>query len=551
MLKKYIILISLCILTFLGVLGVFSFRWDLTSEKRYTLSDSTIKILKNIKKPLKIDLYLEGDFPASFKQLQSETKFLLEEFRRINPLIDFQIIDPLKKKMSQDTLMAMGMQPSILPDTKDGQIKEIVIFPYAVAQYNHNGLTIPLIIQQVGISAQEQLNRSIENLEYSFISSIKNISQVEKKNIGILVNQDELRPINFQGFMDMALENYNAGPIIPKNQKELTLDDVPTLKNVDALVIAKPRKAFTDGEKVILDQFIMKGGKTLWMIDAVNAEMDTLFQSKQIMAYPIDLNMTDFFFNYGVRINSALVKDLQKSSLLRLQTGQISGNPQYSSFLWPYFPVGIAEKKHPITQNINPIKFEFPTSIDTLSREGIRKEVLLESSNRTLLKTVPNFVSLNEIVRTDSIGQMEKPTSPKIFAVALSGKFQSAYANRSEKKQYPNFRSQSEENKMVVIADGDVGKNQVLKGEAMPLGYDIMTDQHYGNEQFLRNVLDYLLDDHHLIQLRNRNIEIRPLDRSRISDEKSYWQWVNILVPTLISLSLGSFFYFLRKKKFA
>lgn len=549
--KKHSVLILIILITLLGALGLFQFRWDLTSEKRYTLSDATIKTLKNIKKPLKIEVYLEGDFPASFKQLQSETKFLLEEFRRINPNIDYEFIDPLAKKMSQETLMAMGMQPSILPEAKDGEVREIVIFPYAVAKYNSNGLTLPLIIQQVGISAEDQLSRSIENLEYSFVSTIKNISQEKKKNIGILVNQDELRPDEFSGFMDMALENYNAGPIIPSNQTELSIEDFSNLKKVDALVIAKPRKAFTDREKVILDQYIMNGGKTLWMMDAVNAEMDTLFQSKKIMAFPIDLNMTDFFFHYGIRINSALVKDLQKSALLRLQTGQISGNPQYSSFLWPYYPIGINENPNAITKNINPIKLEFPTSIDTLARNGIKKEILLESSGRTLLKTTPNYVSLNEIVRTDSLGQMERPTTPKIFAVALSGKFTSAYATRSERKDFPNFKAQaSNDNKMIVISDGDVGKNQVLKGETMPLGYDIMTDQYYGNEQFLRNALDYLLDDNNLISLRNRNIETRLLDRRRISEEKSQWQWLNMLLPITFAGALGGVFYYLRRKKY-
>ena len=251
MLRKNIVFFIFLILIFLGAIGIFQFRIDLTQEKRYTLSPSTVKVLKSIKKPLKVNVYLEGNFPASFKQLQSETHFMLEEFRRINPNIDFEFIDPLEKKMSQETLMAMGMQPSILPSSKDGKVSEIVIFLYAVAKYKSAGATIPLIVQQTGISADDQLNRSIENLEYNLISTMKNISQEKRKNIGILVNQDELSPKEFQGFIDMALENYNAGPIIPKNQKELTLDDLPTLKKVEALVIAKPRKPFTDGEKVI------------------------------------------------------------------------------------------------------------------------------------------------------------------------------------------------------------------------------------------------------------------------------------------------------------
>lgn len=549
--KKNIIYSILALVLLAGVFGIFSKRLDLTQEKRYTLSDSTIKILESVEKPLTVDVYLEGDFPASFRQLQNETKFLLEEFRKINPKIDYKFIDPIKTKMSKDTLAAMGMQPSILPDMKDGKISEIVMFPFAAIKYNSDGISIPLIINQTGIDASEQLTRSIENLEYNFASNIKAITEEKKKNIGILINQDELGPEQFQGFMEMALENYNAGPIIPANEKELTLADVPKLKNMDALVIAKPRKPFTENEKVILDQYIMNGGKTLWMIDAVNAEMDTLFQSKKIMAYPMDTNLTDFFFNYGIRINPGLVKDMQKSALIRIVSGEVAGNPQFSSFLWPYFPLGIAENKNPITKNINPVKFEFPTSIDTLGRKNIKTNVLFESSERTNVKQVPNYIALSEIVRTDSLSEFDQPSSPKIFAVSLEGKFNSAYASRIERTNFPNFKAQSADNKMIVIADGDIGRNQVYKGKALPLGEDLLTKQTYGNEQFLRNALDFLLDDSNLMELRNRNIEARLLDRQRIDEERSKWQWINLLIPISLIGLLGGFFFWLRKKKFA
>ena len=539
------------VLPLVVILAISGIRLDLTKEKRYTLSDNTVKVLESVNKPLVVDVYLEGDFPASFKQLQSETKFMLEEFRKINPKIDFKFIDPIKTKMSKDTLMAMGMQPSMLPDIKDGKVSQIMLFPYAVVKYDKRGVSIPLVVQQTGIDADQQLTKSIENLEYNLVSNIKNIAAHKRKKIGILVNQDELNPREFQGFMQLATESYNAGPIIPKNQTELTIADIPTLKQMNALVIAKPRKAFTDGEKVILDQYIMNGGKTLWMIDAVNAEMDTLMRSQKVMPFPVDINMTDFFFNYGIRINPALVKDVKKFALLRLVTGEVSGNPQYTSLPWPYFPLGIAESNNPITKNINPVKFEFPTSIDTLGgRKNIKTNVLFESSERTLLKQVPNYVDLKEISSVDSLGQMEKPSTPKIYAVSLEGKFNSAYASRIERKSYPNFKSSSPENKMIVIADGDVGRNKVLKGEPLPLGVDLLTNEQFGNEQFLRNALDYLLDDSNLMDLRNRNIEERLLDRQRITEEKNNWQWFNLLLPLVIIGILGGLFFWLRKKKF-
>ncbi|MEC5158145.1 gliding motility-associated ABC transporter substrate-binding protein GldG [Chryseobacterium sp. MP_3.2] len=548
--KQNIIYLLVATLFLLGALGLFSIRLDLTQEKRYTLSPASVKVLESVQKPLMVDVYLEGDFPASFKQLQNETRFILEEFRKINPKVDFRFIDPLKTKMSRDSLAAMGMQPSILPDMTEGKISKIVIFPFAALKYNSEGVTIPLIVNQTGIDASEQLTKSMENLEYNFVSNIKLITQDRKKNIGILINQDELGPTHFQGFMDMALENFNTGPIIPANETELSLADVPKLKNMDALVIAKPRKAFTEPEKIILDQYIMNGGKTLWMIDAVNAEMDTLFQAKKIMAFPNDLNLTDFFFNYGLRINPGLVKDMKKSALIRIVSGEVSGNPQYSSFLWPYFPLGIAESINPITKNINPVKFEFPTSIDTLGRKNIKTNILFESSERTTVKQVPNYVALSEIVQADSLGEFSEPSAPKIFAVSLEGQFTSAYSARSERNTFPGFKGKSDNNKMIVVADGDMGRNQIFKGKPLPLGEDLLTKQSYGNEQFLRNALDYLLDDANLMELRNRNIEARLLDRQRIEEEKTNWQWFNLLLPLAIIGILGGFFYWLRKRKF-
>ena len=541
----FVILPLVILLAFSGI------RLDLTKEKRYTLSESTVKVLKSVKKPVMVEVYLEGDFPASFKQLQSETKFMLEEFRKINSNIDFRFVDPIKNRIPEDSLMAMGMQKSILPDEKEGKISQIEIYPYAVVKYQRKGVSIPLIVQQNNINAQDQLRKSIENLEYNLVSNIKAVASDQRKKVGVLVNQDELSPAEFESFMQLASENYLAGPVIPKNTKELSQEDIPFLKQMNALVIAKPRKAFTDGEKLILDQYIMNGGKTLWMIDAVNAEMDTLTRSKKLMPFPVDINMTDFFFNYGLRINPALVKDVKKYALLKIVTGEINGNPQFSSLPWPYCPLGIAEGNNPITKNINPVKFEFPTSIDTLGGKKFKTNVLFESSERTLLKQVPNYVDLKEIASVDSLGQMEKPSTPKIFAVALEGKFNSAYASRIERKGYPNFKSESSNNKMIVIADGDLARNKIVKGQPLPLGIDRLTDEQFGNEQFLRNALDYLLDDSNLIELRNRNIEERLLDRYRIGEEKAKWQWLNLLLPLAIISLLGGLFFWLRKKKFA
>jgi gliding-associated putative ABC transporter substrate-binding component GldG len=548
--KQVQIYSALALFLLLGALGIFSKRIDLTQDQRYTLSPSTEKVLKSVDKPLMVEVYLDGDFPASFKQLQSETKFMLEEFKKINSNIDFKFIDPIKSKISPDSLKVMGLQASILPDMKDGKVSQIYLYPYAVLKYKDLGTSIPLIVQQTGLDQDQQLYKSIESLEYNLISNIKDITKSTKKNVGILVNQDELSPEEFRGFTQILLDNYNTEPIIPQEGEALSLKDVPKLKTMDALVIAKPRKAFTDTEKIILDQYIINGGKTLWMIDGVNAEMDTLFQAKKIMAYPTELNMNDFFFNYGIRINSGLVKDYQKSALIRIVSGEVAGNPQYSSYLWPYFPLGISDKNNPITKNINPVKFEFPTSIDTLGRKNIKTTVLFESSKESSINPVPNYVALSEIVKEDSISPFEKVAASQIFAVSLEGNFTSAYANRSEKSNFPNFKKEGSRNKMIVIADGDVGRNQILKGKPLPLGVDLLTQQEYGNAQFLQNALSYLLDEDQMMTIKNREIAVRLLDRQKIADEKAYWQWFNLLLPLGIIGIFAGLFYWFRKRKF-
>ena len=549
--KSLFIYIFLGLILLVGTVGLVSTRIDFTQDQRYTLSNSTKEVLKSVQKPMMVEVYLDGDFPASFKQLQNETKFMLEEFKKINPKVDFKFIDPIKTKVSKDSLAAMGLEPSLLSDKVDGKISQIELYPYAVIKYKDLGISVPLIVQQTGLDQDQQLYKSIESLEYSLISNIKEITQPTRKNVGILINQDELRPEEFRSFTKYLLENYHTEPIIPKVGDELSLEDVPKLKSMDALLIAKPRKAFTDKEKVILDQYIIHGGKTLWMIDGVNAEMDTLFQAKKVMAVPTELNLNDFFFNYGIRINSGLVKDMQKSALIRIVSGEVAGNPQYSSFLWPYYPLGISDKNNPITKNINPVKFEFPTSIDTLGRPGIKNTVLFETSDRTIINAVPNYVELSEIVKADSISPFEKVSKPQILAVLVEGKFQSAYASRSEQSDYPNFKKENPHGKMIVIADGDVGRNQILKGKPLPLGVDLLTQQQYGNGQFLENALHYLLDDTNIMELKNREIAVRLLDRDRVEDEKSYWQWFNMILPLVIIGIVSGLFYWLRKRKFA
>ncbi|WP_295810189.1 gliding motility-associated ABC transporter substrate-binding protein GldG [uncultured Apibacter sp.] len=548
--------ISLLFLMFIGLflaLGFLYKRFDLTSDKRYTLTENTKRLLEKIDEPMVIDVYLEGDFPADFKQLQAETMSLLDEFKRINSNITYTLVDPIKEKLSQDTLQAMGMSPSALRVEKDGMSSQIILFPYATIKYKGYGQTVPLIISQAGITGDEQMAKSIENLEYGFISAMDKLTAEHLKSVGILTNQKELNRLEMFSLANRIIQSYNFGPIFPKDSQSLTLQDLPNLKRYDAILIAKPRKAFTDKEKITIDQYIMNGGKTLWAIDQVNAEMDTLLRSSKILAYPNDLNLTDLLFSYGVRINSGIIKDIKSPSYINLQVGSIQGNAQNARVPWVYFPMGFSLNNNPITKNINPVSFQFPTSIDTLDTPEVKKTILYQSSLYTALQGVPSYISLEEakISTKDSTYSYEYNKGPKIMAVLLEGKFTSAYKDRIESFGIKNFLNQSKKNKMIVISDGDIARNQVIKGQPLPLGFDYSTGITYGNEEFLINALDYLLDDHGLMLLRNRTVQMRMLNKPLLVLDKSYWQWLNLCVPLVLVCMIGGIIIFVRRKKFS
>ena len=554
--KKYKIIFSvvLLLLLLLCVLGVFYQRFDLTADKRYTLTDTAEKILEKVNEPMQVDVYLDGDFPADFRQLQSETISLLDEMRRLNSNISYRLVNPVKEKISEDTLQAMGILPSSLQVEKDGISTQIKIYPYATVRYGKYGMTVPLIIEQAGISSDEQMTKSIESLEYSFINIIDKITRTQLKSVGILVNQKELNRLEMYSFANRILRNYNFGPIFPKDSQSLKMQDLSTLRRFDAIVIAKPRKAFTDEEKMVIDQYIMHGGKTLWAISAVNAEMDTLLKSSKILAYPYDLNLTDLLFAYGVRINPGLIKDIQRPAPLNLQVGSVQGNAQNARVPWVYFPLGFPteDKPNSITKNINPIRFEFPSPIDTLETDGVKKTILYQSSPFTDVQGTPSYLSLEEAkyADKDSLNMKAYSKGAKIMAVLLEGKFTSAYDGRIESSGIQGFVKQSPPNKMIVVSDGNVARNDIIQGQPVPLGLDYSTQITYGNEEFLMNAIDYLMDDSGLMSLRNRTVQLRMLDKQSIVMDKSYWQWLNLLTPLVFIWFIGAGLVFWRKKKF-
>jgi ABC-2 type transport system permease protein len=519
-------------------------RIDFTQDKRYTLGDESNKILTHFSSPIEIDVFLDGDFPSNFKQLQRETEFILDEITLKNKKISYKFINPSKEELI-DSLISLGISPTKIQIEEKDVYKEIMIFPFAIAKSKEKRILIPLLVEKIGISPEKQINISIENLEYSFVNNLNILTQKKKKSIGILTHHDELDPLRFASFMQSANTLYNVFPIIPKNQKSLSQEDLEDFNRLDAIVVAKPLYPFSDEDKVVLDQFVMQGGKMLWMIDQVNAEMDSLYVQDKILAYPIDLNLTDLFFSYGVRINSLIVKDLQ-GSILRLATGNIGGNTQYSNFIWPYSPLTFAQVKSPITKNINPVKFEFAAPIELLNNTKLKQTILLNSSAQTMIKKPMSYISLEELSKPEDPALYNQQNLP--LAVLLEGKFNSAYAQRIERKLIKGFKNTIANNKMIVISDGDLGKNQVQEGKPLPLGYDKWINQTYGNGQFLMNCLDYLLNDNGLLTLRNKELKEIMINKMELRNNKIYYHFVNFILPLLFIFLIGFGLYFKRNK---
>jgi ABC-2 type transport system permease protein len=533
---------------FIGLLALnyanlnFYKRFDLTEDQRYTLSNATINTLKKIESPLIINVYLEGDFPAEFKRLQTETKQHLEELKAINKNINFKFINP---EAIGEKLINAGLEPSNLQVQENGKLSEIVIFPWAVVNYKNKTENISLLKDIFTNSQDEQLQSSIQNLEYAFANAVQKVTTSKSKKIAIIKGNGELNDIYIADFLRTINQYYFLAPFTldsVTNQPEKTLQDV---LNYDLAIIAKPTEKFTEEEKFTLDQFIMNGGKTLWLVDNVQAELDSLMSTGEALAYPRDLGLTDLFFNYGVRINYNLITDLYCTEI-PLATGNIGNQTQFSSFPWKYYPLVSSQNNHAINNNIEAVSLKFSNSIDTL-KNNIQKTILLQSSQYSIPQGTPTLVALKSIANQPN--QNEYNDGNKIIGVLLEGDFKSAYAGRV-KPFKTNFKDKSSPTKMIVIADGDIIANEFLKGQPLELGVDKWTNKRFGNKEFLLNAINYLLDDTGLINIRSKNIKINFLDKQKAFNEATKWQFINIVFPLVLVLIFGLIFNFLRKKKY-
>ncbi|HQT22464.1 MAG: gliding motility-associated ABC transporter substrate-binding protein GldG [Sphingobacteriales bacterium 17-39-43] len=548
-----ILILVLAGIVILNVLSSFFFtRIDFTAEKRYTLSEITKTILADLDDEVQVTVYLEGEFPAGFKRLRNSTADLLRDFKSYsNVNLKFDFVNPLagdqkSQEEAYQLLIEKGIEPTNLSvKTEDGMSQKI-IFPAALITYKGRQIPVKLLQSRAGISPEEVLNNSIQNLEYAFASAIKKISKNESGRIGFTEGHGELSDQQLSDAMKSLGDSYEVGRV------DLNTIPFAGLDQLKVLIIAKPEQPFTEAEKYKIDYFLMSGGRIIWSIDQVSADLDSLRGVTEQLAFAKKLNLDDMLFKYGVRLNYTLLADMN-SAQIPVNVGEVGGQSQIQLLPWLFYPVFVPVSTHPLVKNLDGIRSEFPGTIDLISVKGLKSEVILSSSpfNRSL--EVPVLLSLQMVEEEPDPKQFQ--SDPKPFGVLLEGIFPSNFKNRpiplgiAEPLTIPEVVKPG---KMIVLADGDIFKNQInsTDGSSYPLGFDRFTREQYANKNFLLNAADYLYDDSGIISLRNKEIKLRLLDRAKIRQEKIFWQFLNIGLPLILLIACGIFQHYYRIRKY-
>ncbi|MDT8410830.1 MAG: gliding motility-associated ABC transporter substrate-binding protein GldG [Vicingaceae bacterium] len=543
-------------------------RFDLTSEKRYSLSNASKELVKNLDDIVYVKVYLEGDFPAAYKKMRDETREMLDEFRAYsNDNLDYEFINPAEsgdEKITKEIyqqLFKQGLQPTDLNEKTTDGFSNKLIWPGAIFFYKGKEIPVQLLKSKLGSNPINMINSSIEGLEYEIANAIYNLTTELKPKIAFIDGHGELNKYEVASLSTSLAEFYSIDRIkingelfslTERTMKDSTQEFVVRPK-YDAIIIAKPTQKFTEKDKFIIDQYIMYGGKVVWMIDPVFASMDSLRTSDVTMAIPQDLNLDDQLFTYGVRVNTNLIQDLQ-SAPIPIVTGTVGNQPKTELFPWYFFPLLTPANSHPIVNNLNAVKGEFTSTIDTINKAGITKIGLLKSSQYTKVSSAPTRVSLSFLRFEPDQSQFNK--GHQVAAALLEGSFESVFKNRVPPQILEAneiaFREKSKPNKMIVIADGDIARNAVnpSTNEYMPLGLDRYTKQQYGNADFMLNVMNYLCNDNGLMSVRTKKFKIRLLDHTIIKEEKVTWQIFNTVLPVGIMLLFGIAHFFYRKRKY-
>ena len=527
----------------------FRVRIDMTEENRFSLSDQTKTLLARLDEEVYIEVYLGGELPSNFMRFQKSIRETLDEFAIYSSTnINYKFIDPslaqsaqARNKYYQD-LIKKGLQPTNLNYSKDGQTSQKWVFPGVILSYKGREMSINLLKGNRTTSPDEMINQSIEGVEYELASAIIQLSEMTRKKVGLVVGHGEPDTAQLAGFSSLVLSKYDLFRLnLPQRTAPIT--------GYDLLVIAKPTIKFGEKEKYLLDQYLMKGGKLLFFLDALRINMDSA-SGDGTVAIPYETNLNDMLFKYGVRINQDYVADLNCGDF-PIVAGNIGNQPQIRMLPWPYFPIISNYGDHPVVKNLDAVMMRFASTIDTVKAVGIKKTPLMLTSAHTKVMGTPVVVSFNDL--QSELLPDKFQSGSEVVAYLLEGAFTSLYKNKFAPKGL-NAVDKIENglaSKIVVISDGDLIRNELSleDGKPMALGMEAYSQTRYANEDLILNLMNYLLDDEGIIQSRKKEIKIRPLDKVKIKEERTKWQVINLVLPLLLLLIFGIVKAVLRKNK--
>ena len=555
-----------CVLLVLFIGSFTRLRADLTTEKRYTLTPATEQLMDSLPDVVFLKVYLSGELPADLRKLSEATRELLDEMRVRNAdFLQYEFVDPSAspdEKTRNETyaqLQKLGLQYSSIRTKEKGAESERIVWPCAMVTYRGKTMPLQLLKTQYRTADADMVNRSINNLEFEVASAMRQITLQFKPRVAFLDGHGELDALQTGDITKALEEQYSVSRVRIDNKIDALSDKVEggryRVNKFEALIIAKPDSAFTQRDAYVIDQFVMNGGRVLWALDPMNANLDSLRAKQYSIATPLALGLDELLFAYGVRVNKDMILD-QQCAPIQIYTAQFGNQQKLESRPFPFEPVVVPRSSHPIVNNIDPVHFKFVSTIDTVGLDSAQSTILLTSSPYTRVLRNPVRISLAVVdldLRLDKSTTHDKPV-----AVLTEGVFHSAFTDRlvmaDSSKAGMGNREISRPTASLVISDGDVIANMVdrEKGMYYMLGYDRMARAKvYGNREFFVNAMNYLLNDKSLISLRSRTITLRQLDPEKTTRSRGFWQLFNVGLPVLMSMVGGLFFFYLRRRRYA
>lgn len=533
----------------------FYFRIDLTSDQRYTLKETSENILNELDDVVYIEIYLAGELPPDLEKFKQSIRQHLEEYKAIaGNNVAYKFINPADQESEEARedfyrhLSKKGLKPmNIQHESDEGEVSQKLIFPGAILRHKGRYFSADLLQTNAGNTSKENINNSVENLEYELISAIHNLMQDTVKKVAFIEGHGELAPVEVDGITRAIAKYYQVD--------RGRIDQAATLQDYKALFIAKPQRPFTEKEKFAIDQYIMNGGHVFWFLDKIAINMDSLATGRSLSMIR-SVNLDDQLFKYGARLDPVLVQDLN-CNVIPINTAPAGQPAQFSPMPWSYHPLLMPKQDHPVTKNLDLVKSAFASIVDTLAVPGVDPDVLLTTSSNSKKTAVPGIVSLEEAIRQPEPKAFTAGKLP--VGVLLEGTFPSVFKNRAI-NQYidsPNyqFKDHSAQTSMAIIADGDVIRNDVKMGrqgpDPFPLGYDRYTKQTFDNQSFIINLLHYMTDDKGLLKLRSKAFQLRLLNQNKVKEEMMKWQLFNTVLPSVIIVIFTILVHLRRKRKFA